>query len=237
MTIFACFNCGSTYTERYSGCMSCLESGTIVPLPEKEKVRFERPNRIGCKDVVSLRSLKNSGRVIRGFESLGKLPKGFRILLSGLPGSGKSTLSLQIANNYLGGVLYASIEESFSESFTNKLQTWEITNKDIIFSDCKSLREMKHDLSDKAVSLVIVDSVSVLGEIPDLEGISQVWIVHSTKAGNYKGDSELGHLVDVMIMCDNGIGRVHKNRFAPLSEIIIFGSGKDEENDVSFLSE
>ena len=77
----------------------------------------------------------------------------------------------------------------------------------------------------------------MLGEIPDLEGVSQVWIVHSTKAGNYKGDSELGHLVDIMITCDNGVGRVQKNRFAPLSEIVIFGSNKDEENDVSFLPE
>lgn len=237
MTIFACLNCGSTYQERYPGCMVCLESGLIIPVPEKEKVRFERPNRLGCKNVIALRSHKNSGREIKGFESLGKLPKGFRVLLSGLPGSGKSTLSLLIANNYCGGVLYASIEESFSESFTNKLQTWEITNKDIIFSDCKSLMELKHDLSDKDISLVIVDSVSVLGEIPDLEGVSQIWITHSTKAGNYKGDSELGHLVDIIVMCDSGIGHVKKNRFAPLSEIDIFGSSKNEENDVSFLHE
>jgi len=238
MTVFACLNCGSVYEERHAGCMVCLESGLIVPLPEKGKVKFERPNRQGCKDIIELRSMKNSGRVIQGFESLGKLPVGFKILLSGMPGSGKSSLALQISNNYVGSVLYASIEESFSESFTNKLKTWEITNKDIIFSDCKSMMELRGDIEDKEISLVVVDSLSVLGQVPELpEGLSQIWVCHSTKAGNYKGDSELGHLVDIIILCDAGIASVGKNRFAPPADINIFGRNENEKNDLSILHE
>jgi hypothetical protein len=200
-----------------------------VPVPEHERVIFERPNRTGCKSLSELRRCKTTGKVIPGYEVLGKLPKGFRMLFYGIPGSGKSTLALLMANNFPGMTFYASVEEKMGESFLRKLATWEICNQNIIFSDCLSLRELKNDLVGKAVDLVVIDSLTVLAEVPedDLSRYSQIWISHSNKDESYKGDSSIGHLVDIIIRCWNGAGYVEKNRYAPLCVIRIFEPGEE----------
>jgi predicted ATP-dependent serine protease len=157
---------------------------------------------------------------VPGFEVLGSLPKNFKFLVYGLPGSGKSTFCLLFADKFNGNTLYCAIEEGFSESFSEKIVRWEITSSKITVSDAKSLREIKNDLvSCGGVSLVIMDSLSLI-ETPDLTDIAQIWIVHSTKDGHYKGDSDLGHVVDVILRCDSGAAFVEKNRFGVAGQAI-----------------
>lgn len=239
MTRFSCYNCGATFLEHFDSCVCCLESGTLLPVPEKERVVFDRPDREGCKGLGELRKILLEGKYVEGFEVLGRLPKKhWKMLLYGERGSGKSSFALQLVNVYEGGIFYASLEEGTQESFLRKLQTWEITNENIIVSDCQNLRELKNDLVGKDIDLVVIDSISVLGgEIPDLSGYAQIWICHSLKSGeDYKGGSELGHLCDIVIRCNYGIAYPEKNRFNKIGKSIrIFGGDLDVENTMPVL--
>ncbi len=224
--MYACIYCGSCYDQRFPTCTICLETNTLVPLPKQQRVIFERPNRVGVKNLAQVRQLTFSGKEISGFSQLGKLPKVWKALLFGYPGSGKSTLALQIANAYDGNVLYASVEEGLNESFLKKIQTWEITNPNISFSDAKSVGEIKNDLTNHKIDLLIIDSISELGELPAVPEIAQIWILHATKAGNYKGSSDYGHVVDMIVQCSEGRANIEKNRFAPSSRFTIFEKGE-----------
>lgn len=244
MTRFSCYNCSTTYLQYFDTCVTCGQGGTLLPVPEKEKIIFERPNREGCKGLAELRKRTLEGRYLKGFETLGRLPKhNWQALVYGEKGSGKSTFCLLLANVYDGGVLYASFEESMSEAFLQRIQRLELTNDRIVVSDCKSLRELKNDLTleGSKIDLVILDSISVLGgEIPDLPfGYAQILICHSLKSGqDYKGGSELGHLCDLVIRCENGVAYPEKNRFNKIGESIpIWGENLDAEDNLPILSE
>jgi predicted ATP-dependent serine protease len=200
-----------------------LEPDLFLAIPEQNRILWERPGRKGCRSIDELRKQQNRGKTVAGFDGLGALPKKFKALIYGFPGSGKSTFALQFANVYPGQVLYVSAEEGFSESFICKLIQWEIVSKNITVSDAQTVREIEHDITKlHRVDLVIIDSLGMLDAVPHIERSAQVWIAHSTKDGKYKGDSDLAHVVDMVIQCREGIANVEKNRFAPCVPITIF---------------
>ena len=152
------------------------------------------------------------------------MPKKWRMLVYGLPGSGKSTFALQLANSFHGRVLVVSVEEGFGASFREKLINWEIVGKEIFVSDAQSIREIKMDVKEVKPSLLVIDSISAGNDdlIDTNLELCQLWVCHSTKGGKYKGDSGLGHVVDIVVEVERGKAVVGKNRFGQsgLSKII-----------------
>lgn len=217
---FACFYCGSVYDERITWCSVCLEENSLLHLPESEERKlFVRPGREGLISSNELRKKNMEGRSIKGYEELGKLPKNFRMLVHGLPGSGKSTFCMQIANNYNGKSLYFSCEEGTGEDFIKKIVDWEI--HDLMISDAATSMEIESDYKRYSPQLVVVDSISVIDKIPVFD-CACIYINHSTKDGLYKGDSSIAHSVQIVVKVDDGKAVVEKNRFNKKCTLEIF---------------
>lgn len=215
---FSCFNCGSVYSERVDYCTVCMIDKCIIHLPESGQKVFLDRNREGVKKVGELRTL-SEGRIIEGYEALGRLPNVWKMLVYGIPGGGKSTLALKFASSWKYTVLYCSVEEKFSDSMRQKIVIWEIAGN-IYFSDAQNSREIRMDISEVKPSLLVIDSVTMLdaGELDINLPLAQIWICHSTKQGEYRGDSSLGHIVDMIVRVESGLGYIEKNRFSAIGK-------------------
>ena len=182
----------------------------------------------------------------------GGIVAGSLILLTGEPGIGKSTLTLQIADQFcsLGKkVLYISGEESEEQiSLRGKRLGLSLNNLQLLTET--NLETILATVSEQNVDFLIVDSIQVMNSqnIPGASGsVSQVrqcteaimefakpkrlpvlLIGHVTKDGTLAGPRVLEHLVDTVLYLEGS--RTHdfrllrgvKNRYGSVSEVGIF---------------
>ncbi|AUD06335.1 hypothetical protein CWM47_33530 [Spirosoma pollinicola] len=170
----------------------------------------------------------------------------FKILIWGLPGSGKSTFSMALANEISNNcqLAYISGEEALnSPTLLDKQRrtlTGQNTNRCLFLNRLpNSETEWKQVLVNNNVfqiapfKAVFYDSVTKLGitpfyvsaaandyHIPEFEkSISHVFITHAHKDGQqYRGDGSWGHEVDVIIRVEKGIATTEKNRFGAVGK-------------------
>lgn len=219
---YSCFYCGSIYSERVDFCTVCFRDRSVLHLPEKAngKTYFDRKNRKGVISVTELRRAE-VGRLVEEFEVFGSFPEVWKMLVYGRPGSGKSTFAFKFSRGYQGRVLYVAVEEGFSESLKQKILLNEVRG-DFYISDAQEAREVKMDVEEIGPGLLVIDSISASSEIliDNSLDFAQMWICHSLKSGDYKGNSSLGHVVDLIVKMENGVAKVEKNRFGKTGEEI-----------------
>ncbi|HPO06151.1 MAG TPA: ATPase domain-containing protein, partial [Candidatus Gracilibacteria bacterium] len=118
-TSFFCTNCGNEF-PRWSGqCPSCQEWNTISEAKFREGKSFKSTNKLefhGLKEDSKENNIQRFSTQIQELDRVlgGGIVSDSLILLTGDPGIGKSTLSLQIAINLAKekGLRYFSGEES-----------------------------------------------------------------------------------------------------------------------------
>lgn len=192
----------------------------------------------------------------------GGLVHGSFLLLSGEPGIGKSTLSLQIADWHARGkksTLYVSGEET-TDQIVDRALRLKINNQGIRLAHATSLEDALTTIASDDSSLVVVDSASVLGsqesggagtpsqirsvaesllEVAKRGGKSVLLIGHVTKDGSISGPKALEHLVDAVLFLEGSphedyrILRVLKNRFGPTDTIALFRMSEEGMIDMS----
>jgi len=134
---------------------------------------------------------------------IGDPSAGFTAMVFGMPKMGKSYLCVDFAG-YLarnhGKLLYVSKEEKLDKTLQDKLKDKNVAHDNLTVSDA-----IPSDLS--LYNFVFLDSVNKLRLTPeDLEGlkannkgISFIYIFQATKGGQFKGNNEFQHDVDVVI--------------------------------------
>jgi len=172
-------------------------------------------------------------------------------LLSGEPGIGKSTLTLQIANNIAkhSKTLLVSGEESV-EQISSRAVRLGVKEENLLLVNEFSLEIILETIKAEKPGFVVIDSIQVISsmDIPSASGtITQVrycteqimelakktntpvmLIGHVTKDGNLAGPKVLEHLVDTVLNFEGDryhefrILRAVKNRFGACSEVGIF---------------
>jgi DNA repair protein RadA/Sms len=178
--------------------------------------------------------------------------EGSLILLSGEPGIGKSTLTLQVVSRMAAQkerVLYITGEESVDQiaDRARRLGASE-NNLQILYET--SLENILTTIANEKPEFLVIDSIQVMSsaEIPGVAGsISQVRYVtemimntiktakiptlligHVNKDGNIAGPKVLEHLVDTVLLLEGErdhelrMLRALKNRFGPVSEVGLF---------------
>ena len=188
------------------------------------------------------------------------------VLITGNPGIGKSTLLLQVANEYTiyGEVIYISGEESPAQ-IKNRGKRLKIKNKNLFLMSETDISKIYEYLISKNPKVVIVDSIqtlynSVIDSIPGTPtqirectlkiielakkyGISFFIVGHITKDGKVAGPKLLEHMVDAVFNFEGEEGlfyrilRSTKNRFGSTNEIAVFNMEEDGMKEIKNSSE
>jgi len=191
----------------------------------------------------------------------GGIVPGSLTLLSGEPGIGKSTLTLQIASNIAQtkNVLIISGEESV-EQICARAQRLKSTPEKLKVLNEHNLENILETIKSENPDFVIIDSIQVISsedfpsaagsitqvrycterimELAKTKTISTMLIGHVNKDGNLAGPRVLEHLVDTVLHLEGDrfqnfrVLKTAKNRFGSCSEIGIFDMNENGMHEI-----
>ncbi|MDD4151558.1 MAG: DNA repair protein RadA [Candidatus Gracilibacteria bacterium] len=267
--MYKCSEC-SYETIKWAGqCPNCKQWNTMI---EQEEIKDDKRNgtKSGTKgNKIELAKISKTtlfeNRIITKSNEFNNLlgngiVEGSVTLLSGEPGIGKSTLSLQLANWIIDrNIIYVSGEETIGQ-LTSRAARLGIKGENISILRENNFENISETLKDYKTSIVIIDSISVISSnnIPGSAGsINQVRYIteqlidfakktnttifiigHVTKDGNIGGPKTLEHMVDTVLLFEGDrfdnirILRSLKNRFGNTNEIAIFKMGETGLSDL-----
>lgn len=267
-TIYVCQNCNQENSKWQGKCPSCeawntfMEEVVNVGKPDSHsnargtsshgiaRLHAEKPRALTDQEAPKARLITG----ITEFDQVlgGGFMEGSLVLLSGEPGIGKSTLTLQIVSKVAeqkSKVLYVTGEESINQiaDRARRLNSKQ-TNLQLLYET--SLENILTIIASEKPEFLVIDSIQVMSssEIPGVAGsISQVRYVtemimnsiktahiptlligHVNKDGNIAGPKVLEHLVDTVLLLEGErdhelrMLRALKNRFGPVSEVGLF---------------
>ena len=158
-------------------------------------------------------------------ELIGDPCVGFSAMVFGLPKSGKSTLCIDFAKylaEHHGKVLYCAIEEKFGYTLQEKMERLRATHPNLYVSETIPTELSKY-------GFVFIDSVSradlTIEDLNNLRrnnhGVAFIFIFHSTKNGQFRGQNQFAHDVDVIIEVKEGEAKGN-GRFGGGTEMYVF---------------
>jgi DNA repair protein RadA/Sms len=257
-TIYVCQSCGATSAKWIGKCNSCNEWNTYseeikttsskIPALSNSFASGNRP--ILLSDISENQQVRFSTRNNEFDRVLGGgLVPGSVTLIGGEPGIGKSTLLLQIAQNFQGKVLYVSGEES-ADQIKMRANRLKANNENLFFLAEVVTEGIINQSKNLEPNILIIDSIQTLrtefvesspGTVSQIResatlllhyakefGLPVLLVGHITKEGSLAGPKVLEHVVDTVLQFegDNNFNyriiRAHKNRFGSTSEIGIF---------------
>lgn len=272
-TVYICKNCQFENQKWTGKCPECqswnsfeedvVEKRSSLSLsPRKIQALSPSPlNKVQGKTEKITTSIEEFDRVIGN----GIVP-GSLTLLSGEPGIGKSTLTLQIAGQLAqkNKVLLISGEESI-EQIANRASRLKLNQENLQALNEFKLEPILETIKQEKPSIAIIDSIQVISslDLPSGAGsITQVrycterimelakttrtpiiLIGHVTKDGNLAGPRVLEHLVDTVIHLEGDryqnlrLLRAVKNRFGSCNEVGIFEMTENGMEEVKNPSE
>jgi DNA repair protein RadA/Sms len=255
---FFCSSCGHESARWLGRCPACDAWNTFAEAPVAAPARSQplgrglparpQPARIGDIDTSGVERLETG---IHEFDALvgGGVVPGSLVLIGGPPGTGKSTLLLQVAGALAvrGRVVYVCGEESAAQTKLRALRLG-IDDGILLFAET-DLRAVLGAMEELRPRVLVVDSIQTM-VVPDAEsyagsvaqvracanalmefakrsGCATFVVGHVTKDGAIAGPRLLEHLVDTVLYFEGDSGgeyrilRSHKNRFGSAEEICV----------------
>ncbi len=263
-TIYICKECGYKSPKWVGKCPTCEAWNSFSEQVEEKTSRIKGRKRLEAKQVEKLTIKESSNSAKRIPLSMdeanrvmgGGILEGSITLLTGEPGIGKSTLTIQICDQIAKRgkkVLYVSGEESQNQ-IAGRADRLGIDTDGLLFLAETNTETILESIKKEKPHFVIIDSVQVLfshdiqstaGSITQVRHAAELFmefakttntpvvlIGHVTKDGNLAGPRVLEHLVDTVLYLEGDrfhqfrILRSQKNRFGSTSEIGIFEMGE-----------
>ena len=269
-TSYICSECGFESPKWYGKCPSCGEWNTLNEELNSQQTKNSFSNSFSTvNQVLALDDIcgENDERIPTKIEEFdrglgGGIVKGSRVLLSGDPGIGKSTILLQICQN-LGSkgqkILYVSGEESANQIKLRAVRIGVTTNNLFILSQT-DLATIVECIKAEKPDIVIIDSIQTMvyeqvnssaGSITQVRECTNVFmhtakglgipifiVGHVNKDGAIAGPKVLEHIVDTVLYFEGErnysyrILRGVKNRFGSTNEIGVFEMTADGLKEV-----
>lgn len=271
-TVYTCQSCDAQATKWSGKCVQCgawnsmVEDVINVGKAEKSPSAIRRGSAEKPRAISEV--AKEQSRISSGLGEMDQvLGGGFMeaslVLLSGEPGIGKSTLTLQVVanlSNKLNKVLYISGEESI-EQVADRAHRLGKTGDGLELLYETNLENILATIESEKPEFLVIDSIQVMAssEVAGVAGgLSQVRYVtemimnsikthkiptlligHVNKDGKIAGPKVLEHLVDTVLILEGErdqslrMLRAVKNRFGSVSEVGLF---QMEEEGLTELS-
>lgn len=258
--IYKCSNCGIEVKGQKAKCPQCKSLGTLEEVKNFKEVGLKSKGPIKPdKKALTIKELKKkpAKRTATGIQELDRvLGGGFIdsevVLFSGKAGSGKSTLSLTIADKFAkqgNKILYSSGEES-EQQIGKRAERLNIDNDNILIVNETNLEKILGYIDEEQPDLVIVDSLQTLAssEIDGSMGsiqqskeaahslttlakkqqIKMILVSQLVKSGETAGSTQINHIVDCILNLESDNDtplkflRSSKNRFGATDEVGVF---------------
>ena len=271
--IYVCSECAYESPKWVGKCPNCSSWGSLEEIELKkgstkikqglDDLKVYRLNEVDVQEATKRQktSFNEFDRVLGG-----GLVEGEVVLLTGSPGIGKSTLLLQVLNEYARSseVLYISGEESVGQ-VKHRAKRLEIASENLYLMAETEMDKIYHYVVTKKPKVVVIDSIQTVysseqGSIPGsisqirectlkivelakLNGIAFFIVGHVTKDGKIAGPKLLEHMVDAVLNFEGEedffyrILRSEKNRFGSTNEIGIFNMEENGMTEVKNPSE
>ena len=259
-TVFYCTSCGNETPKWQGRCAACGAWNTIEEHIEKPApVGKGRPAPVGMSRKAQRLHEVDTDTEIRFFTGMGELDRvlgggavaGSLVLVGGAPGTGKSTLLLQICKSLCDGrsVLYVSGEESERQLKLRAVRLGVTPENLLILSETR-LSDILEAVEENKPDILIIDSIQTLyneenesspgsvSQVKDCtmslmhlskaQGITVFVVGHINKEGNIAGPKVLEHMVDCVLYFEGDpntsyrLLRAAKNRFGSTNEIGVF---------------
>jgi DNA repair protein RadA/Sms len=263
-TVFRCSDCGGAAPKWAGRCPGCGEWNTLVE-ERDDPARPSAESGLGPRDVAMpiaevsaddwhprRTGLAEVDRVLSG----GLVP-GSVTVVGGEPGTGKSTLLLQVMSGLAGGgatTLYLSAEESKQQVRLRAERLGALRPKLWLAAETALPHVLGH-LDDVKPDVLVIDSIQTVYD-PDLSSapgsvaqvrecaarlvreaktrsVSVILVGHVTKDGALAGPRVLEHLVDTVLSFEGDrqhglrLLRAVKHRFGATDELGLFEMGDD----------
>lgn len=282
---YICQQCGYRSPSLYGKCPECGNWNSMVESLEKEKKspwqRTNRRERRLNSEAVLLKNVRTiqfqriatgirevdqvlGGDIARPAEGGAGLVPGSLVLLSGDPGIGKSTLTLQLISK-IGG-LYVSGEESAQQVKLRAERLKVPLERIMILSETNTEAILEEaEKNKKQFKMMVIDSIQTIWseELSGVAGsVGQVrestlkildfakrnnmpvlLIGHVTKEGTIAGPKVLEHIVDTVLYLEGErfqslrLLRTTKNRYGPVDEVGVFSMQDEGMKEVANPSE
>lgn len=273
--IYVCSECEGKHNSFQKSCDTCGAKFTLVPKTVDPSTLLSSGNNTNAtksnsglktsgavtptKNARTIKELKSTPikRTATGISELDRvLGGGFVdaevVLFSASPGSGKSTLSLRVAEKYASmnkKVLYSSGEES-EHQIALRAKRMSISNDNIYITNETNLEVLLGHIEEIKPEFIIVDSLqtiassdvsgsigsisqskeaaNVLTRIAKTQNITMILINQVNKEGDFAGSEAVQHIVDATMMLESSDDsplkflRALKNRFGDTSEVGVF---------------
>ena len=168
---------------------------------------------------------------------IGDPAQGFTAMVFGMPKMGKSYLCMEFAGylaRHHGNVLYVAKEEQLEKTLQDKMIDKQVAHENLMLASA-----LPTDLS--AYDFIFIDSVNKQGlTAQDLvklkaknKGKSFIYVFQATKGGQFKGNNEFQHDVDIVIEIPERGKAVQFGRFNQGGEMAIFPDYVSEEDELS----
>lgn len=250
--MFSCSSCGTTFSRWLGRCSNCGEWNSLIEVSTPHKKKSSPSSKVSPIKIFDIK-VENDIRLSTGISELdrvlgGGIVRGSFILLSGSPGVGKSTILLQISQNYKN-ILYVSGEESASQLKMRSLRL-NIKNENLLMLAETDIESIIDVIKRSKFDLVIIDSIQTMSSqnvnstpgsivqvrecstallnVAKSNNVAILAVSHVNKEGAIAGPKVLEHMVDVVLYFEGEnknsyrIIRCIKNRFGSTNEIGVF---------------
>ena len=273
-TVYKCSECGTKYSKFQGKCTAygCGKWNTIVEdvesAIEEREAKISKTYPKGVNRAKKLKDVDNSSeeRFLTGMGEFdrvlgGGMVRGSISIVTAPPGTGKSTLLLQISQNFAKQgipVVYASGEESKAQIKLRANRILPELSDDVYVMPGDNLEDIFASVDECKAGLLIVDSIQTcsvsyidgkpggnaqllecserIRKKAKSEGLMVILIGQMTKKDELAGSRQLEHLVDAVFEFESveelRMLRGIKNRFGSIGEVGMFEMDSDGLNPI-----
>ena len=221
---YGCLECGHFFERHVPWCPHCMCEGTVVLLGARSRSAFDAE-----PEIVSARDLARMHWQQAGTSAYPELQvgRGALVVVTGDPGSGKSSFVARALDGTSGPVVLLSAEEAPGPALASRLLRARVKRDDFMVIGRASVDQLVDLCRSHKAAALAVDSAQpanlnardlrhLLTALPSIEALYAVAQVNAQ--GHIAGRRTLEHEADIVVRCAGLRWELSKSRYEPVGK-------------------